>query len=180
MTSSPLSPPHIVAVSGSLHAPSTTRIVIDAIGDAIARHRDVRTDVIELHEIAGDVAAAVVGGEMSPVLRHALRILDGADLVIAATPVYRGSYTGLLKEFIDLVPQQSLSGVPVLLAASGGSDQHSLIIDHELRPLFAFFGAHTLPLGIYTRPGDFTGHSAGEDLRAQIERSVAAALAFLP
>ncbi len=111
----------------------------------------------------------------------ALDAVAGADLLVVATPIYRGSYTGLFKEFFDLVPQDALAGTPVLLAAGGGDDQHSLAIDHQLRPLFAFFRAVSLPVGVYARSADFTDRRiSGEALPAAIARAVAAALPALP
>jgi FMN reductase len=71
--------------------------------------------------------------------------------------VFRGSYTGLFKHFFDFVDQYALAGKPVLLAATGGSDRHALVIDQALRPLFGFFQAWTAPMGVYLSSGDFAG-----------------------
>jgi FMN reductase len=75
--------------------------------------------------------------------------------LIVATPVFRGSYTGMFKHFFDLIDQDALIDKPILLAASGGSQRHALMIDHQLRPLFSFFQARTLPLGVYATDADF-------------------------
>ena len=63
-----------------------------------------------------------------------MRQIESADALIVATPVYRGSYTGLFKHLFDLVDHEALIGTPVLLAATGGSDRHSLVIDHQFGP----------------------------------------------
>ena len=171
---------HVVALSGSLRSTSTTGALLDGILAELARHLDIDGRVIELHPIAIDLAIALTQGEASDAVLDAQRAVTAADLLVVATPVYRGSYTGLFKEFVDLLHQDALEGTPVLLAAGGGSDQHSLVIDHELRPLFAFFRADTLPVGVYARSADFSsGRITGGALPAAIERAVAAALPTL-
>jgi FMN reductase len=87
----------------------------------------------------------------------AIRAAESADLLIAATPVFRGSYSGLFKHFFDFVGQYALAGKPVLLVATGGSDRHAMVIDQALRPLFGFFQAWTAPMGVYLSSGDFDG-----------------------
>lgn len=167
----------VVAVSGSLRSASTTAALLDGILDEIARHVPIESQVIELNTIAVDLAAALTLGETSAAVLAAQHAVGEADLLVVATPIYRGSYTGLFKEFFDLVRQDALVGTPVLLAAGGGNDQHSLAIDHELRPLFSFFRANTLPIGVYARSADFSaGQITGQALPAAIERAVSAGL----
>lgn len=72
-----------------------------------------------------------------------------ADALVVGTPIYRGSYTGRLKNVFDILPNDALRGKPVGLIATAGSDHHYLAIDHELRPMLAFFGAHVLPGSVY-------------------------------
>ena len=174
---------NVVSLSGSLRSPSTTATLLERIVDELGRHLDVTTTAVELHPLAVDLAHALTGGETSDAVTEALTAVASADVLVVATPIYRGSYTGLLKQFIDLLHQDALIGTPVLLAAGGGNDQHSLAIDHELRPLFAFFRAAVLPVGVYARPFDFAADksvSADGALPAAIERAVAAALPLLP
>ena len=87
--------------------------------------------------------------------------VEQADVLVVATPVYRGSYTGLFKHFFALIHQDALIDKPILLAATGGSERHALVIDHQLRPLFSFFQARTLPLGVYASEQDFKGYAIG-------------------
>lgn len=170
----------VVAVSGSLRSPSTTTALANAIVDELARNVELDPHLIELNSIAIDLAAALTRGESSAAVLAAQQALAEADLLVVVSPIYRGSYTGLFKEFFDLVHQDALVGKPVLLAAGGGNDQHSLAIDHALRPLFAFFRAHTLPLGVYARGSDFAaGQVTGDALPIAIQRAVAAALPIL-
>lgn len=169
---------HVVAVSGSLRSPSTSTALLNGVLDELERSAPIERSVIELHALAGDLAVALTGGERSDAAAAAIGAVSGADLLVVATPVYRGAYTGLFKEFFDLVHQDALEGTPVLLAAGGGNDQHSLVIDHGLRPLFAFFRARTLPVGVYARGVDFADgriDPAGA-LPAAITRAVDAAL----
>lgn len=170
----------VTAVSGSLRAPSSTTALLEAIVDGFAEHLPVEPSVIELSPLAVDLAVAVTGGEASVPLGSALEQVGATDLLIVGTPVYRGSYTGLFKQFFDLVGQNALVGTPVLLAAGGGNDLHSLAIDQELRPLFSFFGALTLPLGVYARSADYVDRAvASEGLRGQIDRAVEAGLPWI-
>ncbi|MGE8641740.1 MAG: NAD(P)H-dependent oxidoreductase, partial [Achromobacter sp.] len=94
------------------------------------------------------------------------------------TPVYRGSYTGLFKHFFDFIHQDALIDKPVLLAATGGSERHALMIDHQLRPLFSFFQARTLPLGVYATDKDFADYRLQDE--ALIERARLAVERALP
>lgn len=83
--------------------------------------------------------------------------------------MFRGTYPGLLKHLFDLVDLNALIDTPVLLAATGGSERHALVIDHQLRPLFGFFQALTLPIGIYASEADFEDYRiASTTLQARI------------
>jgi FMN reductase len=87
--------------------------------------------------------------------------------------VYKGSYTGLFKHLFDLVAPDSLVGCPVLLAANGGSDRHALVVDHQLRPLFAFFRALTVPSAVYAAEADFDGYTLDSvAVHARIDEAV--------
>lgn len=193
----------VVAVSGSLRDPSTTSAllagIVEGILDGVRRDplitgeeqvsRERAADVpisretVNLAPLAVDLAAAATGAPASDAVVAALDAVASADVLVVATPIYRGTYTGLFKLFFDLVHQDALAGTPVLLAAGGGNDQHTLAIDHQLRPLFAFFRAATLPVGVYARPGDFTPDKQIDPaglLPAAISRAVSAAAPFLP
>ena len=87
--------------------------------------------------------------------------LASADVIVVGTPVYKGSYTGLLKHFFDLLDPKVLSGKVAVLAATGGSDHHSLVLEHQLRPLLSFFGVHTVPTTVYVKDSDFVKQEGG-------------------
>lgn len=104
--------------------------------------------------------------------------MEQADVLVVTTPVYRGSYTGLFKHFFDLIQQDALIDTPVLLAATGGSERHALVIDHQLRPLFSFFQARTSPVGVYATDKDFVDQRLQDE--ALLERARLAVQRALP
>ncbi len=109
-----------------------------------------------------------------------MRAIEAADLLVVASPVYRASFTGLFKHLFDFVGQYALIDKPVLLAATGGSDRHALMLEHQLRPLFGFFQAITLPIGVYASDADFTNYEiSNTDLQERIELAVARARPLL-
>ena len=162
-------PFRVVAVSGSLHEPSKTTALIQAIADAVAERAAVEVTLIELTAIGPSLAGALRRQDLAPEVEEQLVAIEQADLLIVGSPVYRASFTGLFKHLFDFVGQYDLVGKPVLLAATGGGERHALIIEHQLRPLFAFFQALTLPVGVYASDTDFDGYViASEVLRSRI------------
>nr|WP_314843963.1 FMN reductase [uncultured Microbacterium sp.] len=157
-------PYRVVAVSGSLHEPSKTTALIRAIADAIAERAEVEIEIIELTDIGPALAGALRRDQLAVEVEDKLRAIETADLLIVGSPVYRASFTGLFKHLFDFVGQYELVGKPVLLAATGGGERHALIIEHQLRPLFAFFQALTLPLGVYASNTDFDGYVINSDV----------------
>lgn len=162
-------PYRVVAVSGSLHEPSKTTALLQAIADAVAERADAEVRLIELTEIGPSLAGALQRDQVPPHVEEQLVAIEQADLLIVGSPVYRASFTGLFKHLFDFIGQYELVGKPVLLAATGGGERHALMIEHQLRPLFAFFQALTLPLGVYASNTDFDGYRvASEVLEARI------------
>lgn len=170
-------PLRIVGISGSLHEPSKTTVLVGALIDAFAARTDVDARLIEITSIGPGLAGALRRDQLSPETEEVLQAIESADLIIAASPVYRASFTGLFKHLFDFVGQYALVGKPVLLAATGGGERHALIIEHQLRPLFAFFQALTLPLGVYASDTDFDGYELrNEALRRRIDLAISRAL----
>ncbi|MBA8848055.1 FMN reductase [Microcella alkalica] len=170
-------PLSVVGVSGSTHSPSRTTALVDEILAVVARNRDVETHLVEVDRIGPGLAGTVRRSELAPSVEAELSRIETADLLVVASPVYRASYTGLFKHLFDFVEQYALVGTPVLLAATGGSERHGLMIEHQLRPLFGFFQSLTLPNGIYASDGDFTDYRiSNAELRERIETAVARAL----
>lgn len=144
----------IVAISGSPTPRSRTRSLVEEVQGRIAQEAGGITGIVDIADL---VPSLMVRSreEAAPLLGHALRSVEEADLLVVGSPVYKGSYTGLFKHFMDLVEYKSLAGVPVALLATGGTDRHALVIDHQLRPLFGFFNAHTLPTGVFVSDNSF-------------------------
>jgi FMN reductase len=140
--------PKIVGISGSASPSSRTRSIIEAAIGRIASQTGATAHLISIADLVPYLGIAARTDAPAPV-EEALRLIETADLLIVGSPVYKGSYTGLLKHLIDLVEYTALAGVPVGLIATGGSDKHALVVEHHLRPLFGFFAARTLPTGLF-------------------------------
>lgn len=167
----------VVAVSGSLHEPSKTTALVRAIAAAVAERAEVDVRLIELTDIGPELAGALRRDQLAPHVEEQLRAIEEADLLIVGSPVYRASFTGLFKHLFDFVGQYELVGTPVLLAATGGGERHALIIEHQLRPLFSFLQALTLPVGVYASDTDFDGYEVAADvLRSRIALAAERAL----
>ncbi|MCO1338291.1 hypothetical protein BJH93_05185 [Kocuria polaris] len=168
---------NIVVVSGGLGVPSTSRLLGDRIAEATAQSVEAlggsaRVDVVELREYAGDIANAMVSRYASPRLQAAIDRVAGADALVAVSPVFTASVSGLFKSFLDVLDPSALAGMPVVLAATGGSARHSLVIDYALRPVFAYLKAEVVPTGVFAAPGDWGSEgSAGYDDDALTSRT---------
>ncbi|MCB6185050.1 FMN reductase [Leeia sp. TBRC 13508] len=173
-------PLNVVAVSGSLNRPSRTLALVEHILERIQLDVPVNIRLIEVGNIAEGLANARKAADLPTQISADVKAIETADFLVVASPVYRASYTGLFKHLFDLVDHTSLIDVPVFLAATGGSDRHALVIDHQLRPLFSFFQALTLPIGVYGAESDFTNYQiSNQDLIDRIDLAVARALPYL-
>lgn len=175
-------PISVVAVSGGLGSPSSTRLLADRVIShterAFAAHGlGAQVRVIELRELAVPIASNLVTGYAEPALADALAALADADAIIAVTPVFNASVSGLFKSFFDLVEPDALRGIPVALAATGGSARHSLVIEYALRPLFAYLRTLPLPTGLFVATEEWGGPQAGiEERAARVARELVAAV----
>ncbi|MFD7014128.1 FMN reductase [Streptomyces sp. NPDC059928] len=168
----------LIAVSAGLSTPSSTRLLADRLaesarGELAAQGHDVETHVIELRELAVAIANNLVTGFPAPQLAAAIDAVTGAHGLIAVTPVFTASYSGLFKSFFDLIDPDALTGKPVLVAATGGTARHSLVLEHALRPLFAYLRATTVPTAVYAASEDWGsgGDQYSEGLPARIRRA---------
>ncbi|MFC4863370.1 FMN reductase [Pseudomonas sp. MAHUQ-62] len=163
-------PIKVVAVTGSTFRPSRTLVLTQAIVAELGQHLRIQSHLIELGDIARSVGGALSRKELPETIEHELRAIESADLLVVATPVYRGTYPGQFKHLFDLIDQNALIDTPVLLAATGGSERHALVLDHQLRPLFSFFQSLTLPIGVYASESDFDNYQIISDaLKARIQ-----------
>lgn len=161
----------IVVVSAGLSAPSSSRLLADRLaGATVAGLPDAVVEVIELRPLAHDLANQLLTGFAAGDLAEAQQKLAAADGVIAVTPVFTASYSGLFKTFFDVLEPGTLSGKPVLIAATAGTARHSLVLDHAMRPLFAWLKALVVPTAVFAAAEDW-GDVADGALAERIGRA---------
>jgi FMN reductase len=153
-------PRRLIVISAGTSEPSSTRMLADRIANrTLQLLRETGTDasagVVELAPLAVDIANAAVAGFPSEQLQAAIEQIASADAVIAATPVYKAGISGLFKSLIDVLDDDLLIAKPVLLAATAGSSRHALVVDEQMRPLFAYMRALTLPTSVFAGPEDW-------------------------
>ncbi|WP_406385957.1 CE1759 family FMN reductase [Streptomyces sp. NBC_00211] len=166
----------IIVVSAGLSSPSSTRLLADRLVAATLDHVDAETEVIELRDLAKEIAQHFVTGCPPARLAAALDAVAAADGLIAVTPVFAASYSGLFKSFFDVIDKDALTGKPVLLGATGGTARHSLVTEHALRPLFTYLRALVLPTAVYAASEDWGEHGLAQRIAragAELARSIA-------
>jgi FMN reductase len=166
----------LVVVTAGLSQPSSTRLLADrlsaaAVDAAAALGVTLDVRVLELRDLAHDVTNHLLTGFPPAALRDALDAVAAADALIAVTPVFNASYSGLFKSFFDVVDKDALTDKPVLLAATGGTARHSLALEHALRPMFAYLRAVTVPTSVFAAAEDWGGDEAEGQLRGRIDRA---------
>jgi FMN reductase len=168
----------LVVVSAGLGQPSSTRLLADRLAAATERHlreRGVapRVEVVELRDHAQDLTNHLLTGFPSPKLQAAIDAMLGADGLIAVSPIFSASFSGLFKLFFDVVERDGLAGMPTLIAATGGTSRHSLALEHALRPLFAYLNAATVATAVYAASEDWGrgGLAADGSLVVRIDRA---------
>jgi FMN reductase len=158
----------LVVVSAGLSQPSSTRLLADRISAAADRHlRDAgmepKIQVVELRDHAQDLTNHLLTGFPSPPLQAVIDAVLRADGLIAVTPIFSASYSGLFKVFFDVVERDAFGGKPVLIAATGGTARHSLALEHAVRPLFAYLNAAVVPTAVYAATEDWGAGGIGAD-----------------
>lgn len=171
----------IVVVSAGLSVPSSTKLLADMLGEAAtravqARGAEVEVEHIELRGLAHELTDNLLTGFAKPALQTAIDQVRRADAVIAVTPVFSASYSGLFKTFFDVLEQGVLDAKPVLIAATAGTARHSLVLEHALRPLFAYLHAVVVPTGVFAATDDFAG---GPELPKRVDRAATELAALL-
>ncbi|TKK78922.1 oxidoreductase [Herbidospora galbida] len=173
----------IAVVSAGLSQPSSTRLLADRLAEAAGRHlagpaENTEIRVIELRGLAVDIANNLVTGFPSPALKEALETVERADGLIAVTPIFTASYSGLFKSFFDVLDNTALQGTPVLIAATGGTARHSLALEHALRPMFTYLRAVVVPTAVYAASEDW-GATSGDGLASRVDRAAGELAALL-
>lgn len=159
-------PIQITAVLGSVTPPGRLH---RAVAEALQRVDDASTRLIDLREHRIAFADGRSAEQLDDDTATVIEAIAAADAVLLATPVYRGSLTGALKNLLDHVPIAALRGTPVALVAMGGSDHHYLGAERHLRDILAFFGAHPLPTAVYLSGRDFTDGVPGERAASELD-----------
>ncbi|GAA2805714.1 FMN reductase [Nonomuraea dietziae] len=158
----------LAVVSAGLSLPSSTRLLADRLTSALVdRVPEVEVEVIELRDLAVDIANNLVTGFPASRLRAAIDAVTSADGLVAVSPIFTASYSGLFKSFFDVIDHDALAGKPVLIAATGGTARHSLALEHALRPMFAYLRAIVAPTAVYAASEDW----GAEGLSERIERA---------
>ncbi len=167
----------IAVVSAGLSNPSSTRMLADRLAAATerelaARGEDVRIDVVELRDLAHDITNNLLTGFAPPALETAVNTVVSADGLIAVTPIFSTSYSGLFKSFIDILDPDALTGMPVLIGANAGTPRHSLALDYAIRPLFTYLHAEPVSTGVFAASSDWGAHADEvAPLAARVERA---------
>ena len=157
----------IAVVTAGLSTPSSTRLLADQLATATtealrASGQDVEVDVVDLRGLAHGLADRLVTGFATGELEEAVQAVSRADGVIAVTPVFSASYSGLFKTFFDVLEPGSLARTPVLMGATAGTSRHSLVLEHAMRPLFAYLKAVVVPTAVFAATEDFGGGRTAE------------------
>lgn len=166
----------IAVVSAGLSNPSSTRMLADRLAAATVAHLaeasiEASVDTIELRDLAHDITNNLLTGFAPPALESAINTVVSADALIAVTPIFSTSYSGLFKSFIDVLDPDALTGMPVLIGANAGTLRHSLAIDYAIRPLFAYLHAEAVSTGVFAASSDWG--AAADDvapLSARVDR----------
>ncbi|MFB7125509.1 MULTISPECIES: FMN reductase [Streptomycetaceae] len=176
----------LVVVSAGLSKPSSTRLLADRLADSTVRRlalegREAEVTVVELRDLAVEIANNLVTGFPGAGLRAAIEAVTEADALIAVTPIFTASYSGLFKSFFDVVDNDALTGKPVLIAATGGTPRHSLALEHAVRPLFSYLRAVVLPTAVYAATDDWgaAGDGLTDGLPRRIDRAAGELAALL-
>lgn len=168
----------LAVVSGGLREPSSTRLLADRIGQAVQAEmsragEEVTSSVVELRRVGRPIMDAMLTGFATPELEEVFEQVAAADGLIAVTPAFNASFSGLFKSFFDVLPEGTLSDMPVLIAATGGTERHSLVLEHALRPMFSYLHAVVSPTGVYAATDDFGANDGTAGLSERIAKAAA-------
>lgn len=166
----------LVVVNAGTGDPSSTRLLADRVAQRVAvLADDIDIQVIDLRELANDVTTALVSQHVSPALRSAMDAVAAADGIVAATPVYAAGPSGLFTSFFQVLEPDTLVGTPVILAATAGTGRHALVADDQMRGMFGYLRAMTVPTALFAAPEDW----ADAALTARIDRAAVELVALM-
>ncbi|HSJ21476.1 MAG TPA: FMN reductase [Nocardioidaceae bacterium] len=165
----------IAVVTAGLSRPSSTRLLADRLAEATDRAlrlagEEARVEVVELRELAHDITDNLLTGFPSGDLSEAVRTVTEADAIVAVTPVFSASFSGLFKSFFDALDEGALEGKPVLMGATAGTARHSLVLEFSMRPLFTYLRAVVTPTAVFGASEDFGSTESGS-LAKRVDRA---------
>ena len=175
----------ITVLSAGLGVPSSSRLLADQLAASAKRQLEaagysVEVETVELRDLAVDIANNFVTGYAAPHLADVIATVEAADGIIAVSPVFSASYSGLFKSFFDVLDPKSLDGKAVLLGATGGTDRHQMVLDYAMRPLFSYLRTRTAATGVFAGPQDWGNtDDGGSALSARIDRAAGEFVALL-
>ncbi|GAA3065891.1 FMN reductase [Rhizobium viscosum] len=173
--------PRIVAISGSFSRPSKTTSLVQHVAERISDRYGFDSVTYDMVEVGPSLGNALWRKQLDDRAQHVFQEIVEADILVVGAPTYKGSYPGLFKHLIDLIEPHELKSKPILITATGGGDRHALMVEHQLRPLFGFFMAHTLPTAVYASDRDFVDYAvSSEQLGKRIDEAVSEVGAFFP
>jgi len=146
----------IVGFCGSSWRPAKARALVEAVAADLEARHDITVTILDLVD-AGPGLGAFSREGLDESARAVIETIEDADALVIGAPVFQGSYPGLFKHVFDLIAPGTLKNCPVLLTACGGGLRHSLVLEHQLRPLFGFFEARTVSTAIYAGAAEFDG-----------------------
>ena len=162
----------LVVVSAGTGDPSSTRLLADRIAEraaalAAGHGNAVTVSSIELREITADISTALTSQLITPKLQQSVTALAEADGIVAATPVYKAGPSALFTSFFHALDNDLIIAKPVVLAATAGTARHALVADDQMRPLFAYLRAMTVPTSVFAAPEDW----GDPELNKRIDRA---------
>ena len=163
---------HLVVIAAGLSQPSSSRLLADRLAAAAAREIGADTDVrvVELRDHAHEITDHLLTGFPAPALKDVIDAVAAADGLIAVSPIFNASYSGLFKSFFDVLGDDVLTDKPVLLGATGGTARHSLALEHALRPMFTYLHAVVAPTSVFAATEDWAG-GGDATLHRRIDRA---------
>jgi len=176
-----MSAPKLVGIAGSFNRPSKTYALVQTVANLASDRYGFSSRIYDLHDVGASLGTAQWRKDLDDQAKSVLEEIVSADALIIGSPTFKGSYPGLFKHLIDLIDPHELRAKPIIITATGGGDRHALMVEHQLRPLFGFFMAHTLPTAVYASDRDFADYKvSSEPLANRINEVVGELSAFFP
>lgn len=171
----------LVGLVGNLNRPSKSYTLVRTVAELADERYGFRSALYDLTDFGTSLGNARSLGDLDSGAKAIIADIVASDVLVVGTPTYKGSYTGLFKHVVDLIDPLALQGKQVILTATGGGDRHALVVEHQLRPLFGFFMAHTLPTAVYASDRDFLDYRlVSEPVLGRVEQAVFELGAFFP